>query len=94
VRRSPAVSHSVLDYDETMQTNVTASWQLCKAIGRYWLDNKMRGKIVNLSSILGFVGAVDQAPYAMSKGAIELMTKSLSNEWASKGINVNNISPG
>lgn len=94
VRRSPSTEHSIEDYDETMQTNVTASWLLCQGVGRYWLKEGLKGKIINVSSVLGAIGAANHAPYAMSKGAIELMTKSLSNEWASKGINVNIIAPG
>lgn len=94
VIRSPVIDHTIDDYDAVFQTNVTASWLLCQSVARYWLSNGLRGKIVNVSSILGRLGAVDQAPYAMSKGAIELMTKSMSNEWAAKGINVNIIAPG
>lgn len=94
VERNPATAYTISQYDSLMQVNVTASWLLCQGVGRYWLENGMRGKIVNMSSIQGFVGGVDQAPYAMSKGAVELMTRSLSNEWAGKGINVNNIAPG
>ena len=52
------------------------------------------GKIVNTASLLSFQGGVFVPAYAAAKGAVAQLTKALSNEWASKGINVNAIAPG
>ena len=52
------------------------------------------GKIVNIASLLTFFGGITVPGYAASKGAVGQLTKALSNEWASKGVNVNAIAPG
>lgn len=53
-----------------------------------------RGSIINVASLTSFQGAWRVAAYASAKGGIASMTKALSNEWASKGVNVNAIAPG
>lgn len=52
------------------------------------------GKIINIASLLAFVGAFNNASYAASKGSVLLQTRSFSNELASHGICVNAIAPG
>ncbi len=52
------------------------------------------GKIINISSIWGRVGASCEIPYSVSKGGINLFTKSLSQEMNSRNIKVIGISPG
>ncbi|KAH8809415.1 2-deoxy-D-gluconate 3-dehydrogenase [Xylogone sp. PMI_703] len=94
LKRIPAVDYPIEVYDEIMQTNLTATFQLCQAIGRYWISNNMKGKIVNTASLTTFIGSVNLVAYSMSKGGIGQLTKALSNEWAANGINVNAIAPG
>jgi len=53
-----------------------------------------RGSIINVASLLSFQGGITVPAYAASKGGVAQLTKALSNEWASKGINVNAIAPG
>ena len=53
-----------------------------------------RGKIINLASMLSFFGGFTVPAYAAAKGGVAQLTKALSNEWASQGINVNAIAPG
>jgi len=52
-----------------------------------------KGKVINISSIFGFQGGINNAAYASCKYAIAGLTKGLANDWASKGINVNAIAP-
>jgi len=64
--------------------------QLC---GREMLAQG-RGKIVNIASMLSFFGGFNVPAYAASKGGVAQFTKSLSNEWAARGVQVNAIAPG
>lgn len=52
------------------------------------------GVIINTSSILGSVGEPGAFPYNASKGAVNLMTKSLALQYADRGIRVNSVCPG
>lgn len=63
-------------------------------VGRRLLELKRPGKIINIASIISFIGNINIAAYACTKGGVLQMTKAMSNEWASKGINVNCICPG
>ncbi len=54
-----------------------------------------RGSIVNISSIMGFVGSADSHPaYAASKGAVRLYTKAAASKYGPSGIRVNSVHPG
>jgi NAD(P)-dependent dehydrogenase (short-subunit alcohol dehydrogenase family) len=54
-----------------------------------------RGSIVNISSIMGFIGSAESHPgYAASKGAVRLYTKSAAAKYGPSGIRVNSVHPG
>ncbi|HVY14889.1 MAG TPA: glucose 1-dehydrogenase [Rhodopila sp.] len=54
-----------------------------------------RGSIVNISSIMGFVGSADSHPgYAASKGAVRLYTKAAAAKYGPHGVRVNSVHPG
>jgi 2-deoxy-D-gluconate 3-dehydrogenase len=52
------------------------------------------GTVINIASMLSFTGGYTAAAYATSKGAVGQLTKTLSNEWAARGVRVNAIAPG
>jgi 2-deoxy-D-gluconate 3-dehydrogenase len=81
------------DWDKVMEINVNAAFLLSQLAGKIMLP-RGKGKIINMASMLSFTGGFRVAAYAASKGAVAILTKSLGNEWASKGINVNAIAPG
>ncbi len=96
------VGHTVAIEDEdvdtfrhTMELNVTAVWHLCKLAGVTMVANRS-GSIVNVASVLGFVGStpIKQAHYVASKGAVVTLTKELALQWARKGVRVNALCPG
>lgn len=82
-------------FRETMEINVTAVWHLCKEVGVPMVAQRS-GSIVNVASMLGFVGStpIKQAHYVASKGAVVTLTKELALQWARKGVRVNALCPG
>ncbi len=92
-RRSPAAEFPINDWDDVMNVNAKSVFYLCQAAGKKMIEQG-QGKIINLASLLSFQGGINVPAYAASKGAVAAFTKSLSNEWAKFGVNVNGIAPG
>lgn len=94
MKRHTAVDFPEEDFDEVMEVNFNCTFLLCQGIGRYWIENGIKGRLINTASLATFQGGVRMAAYAGSKGAVGQLTKALSNEWAQHGIRVNAIAPG
>lgn len=73
-------------------TNLTGTWSCCRAAGPLLREN--RGRIINLSSILGLRGAADQLAYSASKHGVIGLTRCLARALGPRGITVNAICPG
>ncbi len=80
-------------WKRVIDINLTATFLMCKYGIKKMLKNK-KGKIINITSIVGHTGNLGQANYAASKAGIIGFSKSLALEYAKKGININCISPG
>jgi 2-deoxy-D-gluconate 3-dehydrogenase len=93
IRRAPAAEHSDDDWDAVLEINLTAPFVLAREVGKSMLD-RGQGKVIFVSSILGFQGGVTVPGYASTKSAVIGLTKALANEWAGHGVNVNAIAPG
>jgi 3-oxoacyl-[acyl-carrier protein] reductase len=81
------------DWDTVIATNLTAVFRLSKACVRHMMKER-RGRIVNLTSVVGLTGNPGQANYAAAKAGILGFTKSLARELGSRGITVNAVAPG
>jgi len=81
------------DWDSVMNINVKSCYNTCKALTRAFLKAR-KGRIINMSSVIGLTGNAGQVNYAASKAAIIGLTKSLARELASRNILVNCIAPG
>jgi 3-oxoacyl-[acyl-carrier protein] reductase len=81
------------DWDTVMDINVKSCYNTCKALSRAFLKAK-KGRIINMSSVVGLIGNAGQVNYAASKAAMIGLTKSLAKELASRNIHVNCIAPG
>lgn len=82
------------DWDDVIEVNLTATFDMCQMAGRQFMSQNTKGKIVNIASMLSFFGGFTVPAYAASKGAIAQVTKAFANEWTGKNINVNAIAPG
>ena len=92
-RRHRADEFPLDDWDHVLAVNLDAVWMLAQQAGQFMLASG-QGKIINIASAQSFFGGVTIPAYAASKGGVAQLTKALSNDWASHGINVNAIAPG
>ncbi len=93
ILRKPAAEHPDDYWDTVIEVNLNAQFVLSREIGKEMVS-RGSGKIIFTASLLTFQGGITVPGYAASKGAIGQLTMALSNEWASKGVNVNAIAPG
>ena len=81
------------DWKKIIDTNLSSAFFLCKAAVSGMMKNR-KGRIINIGSVVGSIGAIGNAHYSASKAALLGFTKSLALEVGSRGITVNNIAPG
>jgi 2-dehydro-3-deoxy-D-gluconate 5-dehydrogenase len=97
IRRNDSIDFTEADWDAVMDTNLKSVFFLSQAAARHMTANveeKRKGKIINIASMLTFQGGVRVPSYTASKSGVGGLTKAMANEWSSKGINVNAIAPG
>ena len=93
ILRKPLAEHPDEYWDMVMTVNLDAQFILAREFGKDMIV-KGSGKIIFTCSLLSFQGGINVPGYTASKSAIAGLVKAFSNEWASKGINVNGIAPG
>ena len=84
---------SLEEWKKVIDINLTSTFLMSKFAIKKMLKNK-KGKIINITSVVGHTGNLGQANYTASKAGIVAMSKSLAIEYGKKNINVNCISPG
>jgi len=88
-----AIRMSIEEWKKVIDINLTSTFLISKFAIKKMLKNK-KGKIINITSVVGHTGNLGQTNYTASKAGIVAMSKSLALEYAKKNINVNCISPG
>ena len=88
-----AIRMNLDEWRNVIEVNLTSTFLICKFGIKKMLKNK-KGKIINITSVVGHTGNLGQANYTASKAGIIAMSKSLAIEYAKKNVNINCISPG
>jgi 3-oxoacyl-[acyl-carrier protein] reductase len=81
------------DWDQTININLSAAFRLSKACLKRMLKER-RGRVINITSVVGSIGNPGQAHYAAAKAGLVGFTKSMAKEVGSRGITVNAVAPG
>ena len=81
------------EWKKVIDLNLTSTFLLCKNVIKKMLKTK-KGKIINITSVVGHTGNIGQANYTASKAGVVAMSKSLALEYGKKNISVNCVSPG
>lgn len=93
IKRAPALDVKFSDWQKVIDLNLNAVFLLSQLVGRHMVEQGS-GRIINMASMDSFFGSVMVPAYSASKGGLAILTKALSNELSSKGVNVNAIAPG
>ena len=81
------------EWKKVIDINLTSTFLLSKNVIKKMLKNK-KGKIINITSVVGHTGNIGQANYTASKAGLVAMSKSFALEYGKKNININCVSPG
>jgi NAD(P)-dependent dehydrogenase (short-subunit alcohol dehydrogenase family) len=79
--------------DSLLNLNVRAAFIAAQAAAKKMIEGKRRGAIINMSSQMGHVGAVNRSVYCLTKHALEGLTKAMALELAPHGIRVVSVAP-
>jgi len=79
---------------DTQRALTRGIWYLTKRVIRLFMLRQNKGRIINISSVVGHTGNAGQIPYTMEKAALDALTKSLCKELRGRNILVNSVAPG
>lgn len=82
------------DWEKVINVNLTGVFLGTKAALDYFVENKVAGNIINMSSVHEQIPWPTFAHYAASKGGVKLFTQTVAMEYAARNIRVNSIGPG
>ncbi len=90
----PSHQLSYEDWKKVIDVNLNGVFLGCREALSYWVENDMKGNIINMSSVHDKIPWPHFAHYTASKGGVKLLSETLALEFAPRGIRVNAISPG
>jgi len=81
------------DWDSVLATNLKGAFNCIKAVSRPMMKQRA-GRIISITSVIGFAGNAGQANYAAAKAGLLGLTRSVARELASRGVTANCVAPG
>ena len=81
------------DWQKVLDLNLSGVFYCTRAVSRQMLKQK-KGRIINITSVVGLMGNPGQANYSAAKAGVVGLTQSSAKEFASRGITVNAVAPG
>jgi 3-oxoacyl-[acyl-carrier protein] reductase len=81
------------EWDAVIDTNLKSVFRLCRAVTRGMMKAR-EGRIINISSVVGYAGNAGQANYCASKAGVAGLSRALARELGSRNITVNCVAPG
>lgn len=92
--RASALDYTEEMWDDIIQLNQKSVFFLSQLATKQFIKQGAGGKIINLASMMSFLGGFNTTAYTASKHAVMGLTKVMASEWAMYGINVNALAPG
>ncbi len=91
---TPVLDISEEEWEKIISVNLKGMFLACQVFGRHMIDSKVKGSIINFSSVSSEIPLSKVFTYAISKAGVNNMTRFLAREWAQHGIRVNAVMPG
>lgn len=82
------------NWEKTIDLNLSAIFYLTQMVTREMIKQKIKGSIINITSLSAVFGFPDNPAYVASKGGLKQLTKAMAYDFGKYGIRVNNIGPG
>ena len=82
------------NWEKTIRVNLSAVFYLTKKVANEMISKKIKGSIINITSLSAVFGFPDNPAYVASKGGLKQLTKAMAYDLGKYGIRVNNIGPG
>lgn len=92
--RASALEYTEEMWDSIIQLNQKSVFFLSQLAAKQFVRQGTGGRIINLASMMSFLGGFNTTAYTASKHAVMGLTRVLASEWGSLGITVNALAPG
>lgn len=91
--REPLLDVSLEAWRRVVDVNLTSAFVVGRAVARGMVE-RGRGKVINICSVQTELARTTIAPYTAAKGALRNLTRAMTAEWASSGVQINGLAPG